>query len=94
MYRLGVVLIAVAAGAATGALVFKVVGEERLGGELKVFAARFGFRDRPGGVDALSVIESIAPGTKEGFKNAAIGTVAASLLAATAVTIAVREIAG
>lgn len=92
-YRLGVVLAAVVAGAATGALVFKIVGEERIGGEVKVLAARLGFAQRPGDTSALDLLDKIAPGTQANMQSAMIGTVVASLLAATAVTIAVREIA-
>ncbi len=92
IYRVLVVLGAVAAGAAGGALVFKIVGEERVGSQVRVLASRFGFK---GGNDAgaLDVIETIAPGTKSGFEGAVIGTVVAALITTAAITIAIREIA-
>lgn len=93
MYRLGVIIGSVALGAAAGALVFKVVGEERIGSQARLLGARFGVRDNGKGGSALDVVESLAPGTRAGFESAVIGTVAASLVVATAVTIAIREIA-
>jgi len=94
-YRVGVVLVAVAAGIGTGALVFKIVGEEQIGSQITGLTARLGFHASasPGDTSALDLLEKIAPGTKDGFTNAVIGTVIASLLAATAVTIAIREVA-
>ncbi len=88
-----VALIAVGAGMATGALVFKIVGEEQIGGQVGVLATRLGFQIRKGDNGALDVVEKIAPGTQSGFQSAVIGTLAATLLIATAVTIAVREVA-
>lgn len=93
MYRAGIVLIAVAAGIGAGALVFKVVGSERIGAEVNTFAARFGVKPS-GGQDGFALIERLAPGTEAAITGAVVGTVVASLLAATAVTIAIREVAG
>lgn len=92
-FRLGVVLVAVAAGMATGALVFKIVGEEQIGSQVQGLTTRLGFPPKAGDSSALDLLERIAPGTQSGFTGAVIGTVVASLLAATAVTIAIREIA-
>lgn len=91
MMKIAGALIAVLAGAAVGAVVFKVVGEERVGAEVKKLGARFGVR---GGADsgALDLIEQFAPGTRSGFEGAVIGTVAASLIATAAVTLTIREI--
>lgn len=91
LYRAGVVLVAGGAGIAAGALVFKVVGEERIGSEIGVVATRLGFK--AGGADGLDLVEKIAPGTKASITGAVVGTVIASLLVATAVTIAIRELA-
>lgn len=89
-----VALVAVSAGIATGALIFKIVGEEQIGSEIGLVAARLGFKVKPGDdAAALDFVEKIAPGTRSGFEGAVLGTVAATLLAACAVTIAVREIA-
>lgn len=93
IYRLGVILVAVTAGAATGAFVFKIVGEERVGAQIKILAARFGQTGRGDNKAALDLLEKLAPGTKSGMESAVIGTVLASLIAATAVTIAIREVA-
>lgn len=92
IYRVGALLLAVTAGVAVGAVVFKVVGEERIGGEIRVLASRFGFNTRPGDSGAIDLLERMAPGTSDRFKGAAIGTVLAATLAACAVTISVREI--
>lgn len=93
MYKAGIVLIAVAAGIGAGALVFKVVGEERIGAEVNTFAARFGVKPT-GGQDGFDLIEKLAPGTQAAMTGAIAGTVIASLLVATATTIAIREVAG
>lgn len=92
--RIAVILASVTAGAVVGALVFRVVGEERIGSEVTVLTTRLGFKAKPGDDTTLKILERIAPGTQKRFEGAVIGTVVASLIAATAATIAVREVVG
>jgi hypothetical protein len=92
-YRLVIAGVAIAAGAAAGAFVFKAVGEQQIGSQVEVLTAKFGVRSRPGDTSTLDLVEKIAPGTRSGFESAIIGTVIASVLAATVVTIAIREVA-
>lgn len=92
-YRAGAVLFAVVAGLGAGAAVFKVVAEEKIGGEVQTLAARFGVAARPGDSSAFDLLERVAPGTRQGFESAVLGAIVASLLVATVVTVSVREIA-
>lgn len=95
MSRALVVLGAAVAGVAVGALVFKMVGEERVGAEIRSFTTKLGFAPPKAGDDStLQALDRVAPGTQAGFESAIIGTAAAALIAATATTIAVREIVG
>lgn len=91
MMRVAMILGAVVAGAAAGALVFKIVGEERIGAQIKVFTTRFGVSGSGGG-NALDLVEKFAPGTRSGFEGAIIGTVAASVIVTAAVSVAIAEI--
>ncbi len=92
MMRAGVVLFALVAGMGAGAAVFKIVAEEKIGGEVKILTSRLGIVARPGDTSALDLVERLAPGTASGFQSAAIQTVVASLLVAVVVSLAVREI--
>lgn len=92
LYRSGVVIMAAAAGVAAGAIVFKFVGEQQIGGQVSVLTSRLGFKAKPGDTGALDLLEQIAPGTKDGFTSAVVMTVMASLLTGAAVTLAIREI--
>lgn len=93
--RIAVIIGSVAAGAVVGAFVFKMIGEERIGGEVKILTARLGFPPaRPGDDSALQLIERVAPGTRASFESAIVGTTIAAMIATAATTIAVREIAG
>ncbi len=91
LMRLAIIVGAVAAGAAAGAVVFKIVGEQRIGSQVRVLSTRFGFRGT-GDSGALDLIEGVAPGTKAGFESAVIGTVVASVLVTAAVTVAIAEV--
>ena len=65
MWRLGVGVVAIAAGAAVGAFVFKMVGEEQIGGSVKTIAAKFGFVPpaNASGTNALDFLDKIQPGS-------------------------------
>jgi hypothetical protein len=91
--KVGMVLLAIAAGVGAGAGVFFVVGNEQLGAEVKTLVGRFGVNARPGDTSALDFVERVAPGPRAGFESAVITSVAATLLVTTVVTLAVREIA-
>ncbi len=94
IFRAGIGLVSILAGVGVGALVFKTLGEEKIGGEVKNFAGRMGFSTAPGSANgALDLLDAVAPGTADKMKSAVIFTVIVSLVAATAVAVSVEEIA-
>jgi hypothetical protein len=95
MWRLGVGVVAIAAGAAVGAFVFKMVGEEQIGGSVKTIAAKFGFVPpaNASGTNALDFLDKIQPGSKADLTNAVLITVAATVISTAAVAVIITEIA-
>lgn len=88
-------LVAVAAGMAAGAVVFKMAGEEKIGGAVKSTVTQLGFSTSGGNaLGALDFIDKLAPGSKSNLESAVITTVVVTLLTTAAVAVAIEEIAG
>lgn len=95
MMRFIAIFASVAVGAGAGALSFKLLGEQQIGGAVKGVASRLGFTPAATSaqsLDVLDFVDKIAPGSKSDLTNAVIITVVASVVAAAATAVVLNEI--